>query len=70
MPEPELEPDPRKTCPECGARFECAVAAGKERCWCFDLPPLPGAPDPKAACLCPTCLKARIAARGESADPN
>jgi hypothetical protein len=32
-----VSPPPRlKTCPECGARFVCGPASGKNACWCDD----------------------------------
>ena len=44
-----------RRCPECGTAFICGIAAGAERCWCFDLPAaMPVRAD--TACLCPACL--------------
>jgi hypothetical protein len=44
-----------RRCPECGAAFTCGLAAGDERCWCFDLPAImPVRAD--TTCLCPACL--------------
>jgi hypothetical protein len=38
------------------------MAAGEERCWCFDLPAvMPVRTD--AACLCPNCLRDAIEAK-------
>jgi hypothetical protein len=53
-------------CAQCGAPFRCGMEAGDAECWCASLPPLlslPAVPDPAAAanCLCPACLKARLA---------
>lgn len=54
-------PSPRRlTCGQCGTEFTCGSGGAKGGCWCADLPvklPVEG-PD----CLCPTCLKAKIAA--------
>jgi len=56
------------TCPQCGARFRCGMAAGDRECWCASLPALslpdtsgPGLPA-AANCFCPLCLKALLAA--------
>src|SRR5262249_42797961 len=51
-------------CPACGAEFECGMLAGREHCWCEDLPAL-SEPEPGAPCYCPRCLEARVrSARG------
>ena len=47
-----------KACPRCGAVFVCGMDAGKPRCWCADLPPLP-VDATVAGCLCPACLAQR-----------
>ena len=48
-----------RLCPQCGAGFVCGIAAGGERCWCFDLPAvMPVRAD--TACLCPACLMKAI----------
>jgi hypothetical protein len=48
-----------RRCPECGAAFTCGLAAGDERCWCFDLPAvMPVRAD--TTCLCPACLAKAI----------
>ncbi len=47
-----------RSCPRCGAAFVCGMDAGKPRCWCADLPPLPVDPD-IPGCLCPDCLAER-----------
>ena len=48
-----------RRCPDCGAAFTCGLAAGAERCWCFDLPAvMPVRAD--TACLCPACLARAI----------
>ncbi|HEX8613274.1 MAG TPA: cysteine-rich CWC family protein [Telluria sp.] len=54
------------TCSRCGAQFGCAMADGTAGpCWCTELPPVVAVPaeDGAAACWCPACLKAHIAAR-------
>ncbi|MES2757931.1 MAG: cysteine-rich CWC family protein [Pseudomonadota bacterium] len=51
------------TCSRCGAAFGCAMADGAaEPCWCTALPPAVPVPGESAACWCPACLKAHIAA--------
>jgi len=48
-------------CPACGSIFTCGMAAGEERCWCADLPPLPKESLDSATpgCFCPKCLELR-----------
>jgi hypothetical protein len=57
---------PMSTCSRCQKTFECGmVEATSEPCWCTALPPLPADALDDAddtVCLCPDCLKARIAA--------
>jgi hypothetical protein len=48
-------------CARCGAAFQCAIAAGFERCWCAELPAV-RVPDPQAACYCAQCLREILAA--------
>ena len=53
-------------CPQCGAQFRCGMESGDAECWCAALPallPLPAKADPAApaTCLCPACLKGRLA---------
>jgi hypothetical protein len=52
----------QRTCPRCGAHFTCGIAAGEERCWCFDLPNviLLTSIGSDEGCLCPDCLQAVI----------
>ena len=46
-------------CPRCGAVNDCAIAAGRERCWCMAEPPTAIAADAAAAdCYCRDCLRA------------
>jgi len=60
------------TCARCGATFSCAMAdpSDGQPCWCTALPPalpVPGA-DANASCLCPDCLRQRIADAAVSAN--
>jgi hypothetical protein len=48
-------------CPECGAKVHCARLAGKNNCWCDELPHVMPMKDPGTACLCKTCLDKKIA---------
>src|SRR5665213_2891466 len=48
----------QKTCPHCGARFQCFAP---QRCWCAELPPL-AAHEDEGDCLCRECLTQAIAA--------
>ncbi len=48
----------RKTCPDCGATFECRMGG----CWCTDLPGLPRGSIRASDCLCPACLAKAIEA--------
>jgi hypothetical protein len=41
-------------CARCGAAFVCGMTAGRDRCWCADLPPLE--PVRGRGCLCRRCL--------------
>ncbi|HNQ57201.1 MAG: cysteine-rich CWC family protein [Burkholderiales bacterium] len=49
-------------CPGCGRIFMCGMEAGRERCWCADLPPLEMPPVDGKGCYCPECLKKMLAA--------
>ena len=49
-----------KTCERCGKQFGCDREAGKDHCWCQDLPPVLPV-DAAKSCLCPDCLKAAVA---------
>ncbi|MBL8118842.1 MAG: cysteine-rich CWC family protein [Anaerolineae bacterium] len=58
---------PQKTCPRCGASFTCGVAAAQSHCWCFDLPNVhPLQSNEYTGCLCPSCLRERIASHQKS----
>ena len=50
-----------KCCPECGAEFQCLAHCAAKTCWCAALPRLPMPTDAAADCLCPQCLRARVA---------
>jgi hypothetical protein len=50
----------KKSCPKCGAEFECLAHCAANTCWCMELPnvlPVTGA---KEDCLCPKCLTEAI----------
>jgi hypothetical protein len=49
-----------QACSACGARFECGMLAGKEKCWCAELPPLMPVQNVAGGCLCPSCLRQEI----------
>jgi len=49
-----------KLCSGCGVNFFCGPQAGKDHCWCDELPALPPSPAPGADCLCPVCLAKAI----------
>ena len=62
LPPPASRTGVTKTCPRCGARFECGAHTGY--CWCAALPPLPLPPEETAGdCHCPACLARAVAAR-------
>jgi hypothetical protein len=50
-----------ETCARCKAQFGCGQAEGGGSCWCADLPPI--MPVKGESCLCPSCLRAEVAAR-------
>jgi iron complex transport system substrate-binding protein len=47
-----------KSCPECGAAFECKMGG----CWCSELPGLPRGSVAASDCLCKACLTKAIEA--------
>ncbi|MCX7155730.1 MAG: cysteine-rich CWC family protein [Rhodocyclales bacterium] len=62
-------------CPQCGAQFRCGMEGGDKACWCASLPallPLPLKAGPgsneSVSCLCPACLKERLAAPGKPSE--
>jgi hypothetical protein len=61
-----LRPEP-STCPACGEPVDCGNRAGRDTCWCFELPVV--APDPALPadrCLCERCLRERVARRDDA----
>ena len=48
-----------KICPECNETFSCTPEQGK--CWCFELPAVLSPSEAQTDCLCPECLKKKIA---------
>ena len=60
MPAAQPEVARVKPCPECRAGFFCGPRPDTGRCWCDELPALI-APTSDAECLCPDCLKAKLA---------
>jgi len=66
--EPEID---ATRCPLCGEANQCGMAAGEERCWCFEATLAPDAlariPERArgAACICAKCGKAGGAAAAE-----
>ncbi len=54
------------SCATCGANFDCGMADANAAspCWCTTLPPLPAEwlGREAAACYCPSCLRALLAA--------
>jgi hypothetical protein len=65
----EPAPDPTR-CPLCAEPNACGMAAGEERCWCFDAQLAPGAlariPERArgVACICARCGRAEPPGRG------
>src|SRR5712691_7620964 len=51
----------QKSCSNCGLSFGCGPSAGKERCWCEDLPRVSLVGAAEQDCLCPECLSQAIA---------
>lgn len=47
-------------CHQCGASFSCQ-APQPGSCWCADYPPVLPVDDASKGCLCPVCLKAKVA---------
>jgi hypothetical protein len=59
----------RKICPGCGEGLDCGRAAGRDRCWCADLPRIMPVPEIGAGCYCPKCLEREIQRRQERDTP-
>lgn len=59
--ENSVNPNHNTSCPNCRAEFTCEIAAGKDHCWCFDLPRAAYV-DLSAidACRCPECVAKQI----------
>ena len=56
-------PSRRLTCARCGTAFDCGSGGKDGGCWCMDeadRAPMPTTADED--CLCPACLRAKIAA--------
>jgi hypothetical protein len=51
----------KKSCSNCGVSFTCGPAAGKESCWCEELPHVSLVAGADQDCLCPECLSEAIA---------
>jgi hypothetical protein len=51
----------QKSCSNCGVSFGCGPSAGKESCWCEDLPHVSLVGAAEQDCLCPECLRQAIA---------
>lgn len=65
-PEPGGE---RPRCPKCGAEVDCGYRAGRDRCWCENLPrALAVPPDEATDCYCEACLRDAIADAGAASD--
>ncbi|EDP60598.1 cysteine-rich CWC family protein [Vibrio sp. AND4] len=46
------------SCPECGTNAHCDIAAGKKRCWCFDIEARElSNSEAGQVCLCRRCLE-------------
>ncbi|HNH36661.1 MAG TPA: cysteine-rich CWC family protein [Rhodocyclaceae bacterium] len=60
-----MDARPENTCPRCGKAFVCGMAAGLEKCWCAELPPLPFTDAAVAGCFCPDCLRELTAAAAD-----
>lgn len=49
------------TCPQCGTKFTCGLAAMQATCWCFEKPKvITAAKASRQGCLCPDCLQKLI----------
>jgi hypothetical protein len=59
--DPFREQSKQKSCSNCGVSFGCGPRAGKESCWCEDLPQVSLVGAAEQDCLCPECLRQVIA---------
>src|SRR5258708_35703269 len=50
----------KKSCSNCGLSFGCGLSAGKESCWCEDLPHVSLVGAAEQDCLCPECVRQAI----------
>ena len=50
----------QKRCSLCRAALTCGPEAGRDACWCDDLPPGSFVAREVQGCLCPTCLAEAI----------
>lgn len=62
-----MRQDSPSCCPRCAANFTCGVVAGRDTCWCVELPPLALAKTSAAACYCPQCLRDLLNAQSHPA---
>ena len=53
-------------CSTCNRTFTCGLRETTEPCWCASLPPIASV-DATADCLCPECLRAKLARDGTGA---
>ncbi len=58
-----MEQNPKKLkntlkCEVCGSKFECEIANGKNKCWCFDYPNI--LPIKSNKCICRKCIEEKI----------
>ncbi|TBR13881.1 cysteine-rich CWC family protein [Rugosibacter aromaticivorans] len=57
-----IRQDSPSRCPRCAASFTCGVVAGRDTCWCAELPPLTLSKTSAATCYCPECFQALLSA--------
>jgi hypothetical protein len=58
--DPFRDQSKQKSCSNCGVSFGCGPSAGKESCWCADLPHVSLVGAAEQDCLCPECLRQAI----------
>jgi hypothetical protein len=58
--DPFRDQSKQKSCSNCGASFGCGPRAGRDSCWCADLPHVSLVGAPEQDCLCPECLRQAI----------
>jgi len=59
--DPFRDQSKQKSCSNCGLSFGCGPSAGKESCWCEELPHVSLVATADQDCLCPACLGQAIA---------